>query len=80
MRIDPHAYHSLTAVAPDIAQEVGRLAANRMGGSQGLRGLAADPPPPRAIVVGERWDPACAELRRFLDRNQITAETTGTGV
>jgi len=72
MRVDPHAYHSLTAVAPDIAQEIGRLAANRMGGSQGLQGLAADPPPPRAIVVGDRWDPACAELRRFLDRNQIT--------
>ena len=53
MRIDPHAYHSLTAVAPDIAQEIGRLATNRMGGSQGLQGLAADPPPPRAIVVGE---------------------------
>ncbi len=43
-----------------------------MGGAQGLQGLAADPPPPRAIVVGHRWDPACAELRRFLDRNQIT--------
>jgi thioredoxin reductase (NADPH) len=84
MRIDPHAYHSLTAVAPDVAQEVGRLAANRMGGSQGLQGLAADPPPPRAIVVGDRWDPACAELRRFVDRNQITfrwitGEGTGEG-
>jgi thioredoxin reductase (NADPH) len=25
----------------------------------------------RAIVLGHRWDAACAELRRFLDRNQI---------
>ena len=72
MRIDPPAYHSLAAVAPDVAKEVGRLAAHRMGGSRGLQGLAADPPPPRAIVVGRRWDPECAALRRFLDRNQIT--------
>jgi thioredoxin reductase (NADPH) len=72
MRIEPAAYHSLAAIAPDIAREVGRLAAHRMGGSRGLQGLAADPPPPRAIVVGERWDPDCAALRSFLDRNQIT--------
>jgi thioredoxin reductase (NADPH) len=43
-----------------------------MGGSRGLQGIAAEPPPPRAIVVGHRWDPSCTELRRFLDRNQIT--------
>jgi thioredoxin reductase (NADPH) len=72
LRIDPPAYHSLAAVAPDVAKEIGLLAAHRMGGSRGLQGLAADPPPPRAIVVGRRWDPECAALRRFLDRNQIT--------
>ncbi len=72
MRIEPAAYHSLSAVAPDVAREIGRLAAHRMGGARGLQGLAADPPPPRAIVVGHRWDPDCAALRRFLDRNQIT--------
>ena len=27
-----------------------------MSGARGLQGLAADPPPPRAIVVGHRWD------------------------
>ena len=43
-----------------------------MSGLRGLQGLAADPPPPRAIVVGHRWDAACTELRRFLDRNQVT--------
>ena len=31
----------------------------------------AAPAPSRAIVLGHRWDAACAELRRFLDRNQI---------
>jgi thioredoxin reductase (NADPH) len=72
MRIEPRDYHAVAAVVPDVAQEVGRLAAHRMGGSRGLQGLAADPPPPRAIVVGHRWDASCSELRRFLDRNQVT--------
>ena len=72
MRIEARDYHALTAAAPDIAKEVGRLAAHRMGGGRGLQGLAAEPPPPRAIVVGHRWDASCTELRRFLDRNQVT--------
>ena len=36
-----------------------------------LQGLAADLPL-RALVVGHRWDASCTELRRFLDRNQVT--------
>jgi thioredoxin reductase (NADPH) len=72
MRIEPGDYHAVAAVVPDVAKEVGRLAAHRMGGSRGLQGIAAEPPPPRAIVVGHRWDASCAELRRFLDRNQVT--------
>src|SRR3954464_14689935 len=72
MRIDPEDYHAVAAVEPDVVKEVGRLAAHRMGGTHGLSGIAADPPPPRALVLGHRWDASCAELRRFLDRNQIT--------
>jgi thioredoxin reductase (NADPH) len=72
MRIEPHDYHAVAAVVPDVGKEIGKLAGHRMGGSRGLEGIAADPPPPRAIVVGHRWDASCAELRRFLDRNQIT--------
>ena len=72
MRIEAHDYHTVAALVPDVAKEVGRLAAHRMGGSRGLQGIAAEPPPPRAIIVGHRWDASCAELRRFLDRNQIT--------
>ena len=72
MRIEPHDYHAVAAVVPDVGKEIGKLAGHRMGGSRGLEGIAAEPPPPRAIVVGHRWDPSCSELRRFLDRNQIT--------
>src|SRR5215212_1526453 len=72
MRIDAHDYHAVVAVEPDVGKEIGKLAAHRMTGSRGLQGIAADPPPPRAIVLGQRWDSSCAELRRFLDRNQVT--------
>jgi thioredoxin reductase (NADPH) len=72
MRIEAADYHAVAAVAPDIAKEVGRLAAHRISGMRGLQGIAAEPPPPRAIVVGHRWDASCTELRRFLDRNQVT--------
>jgi thioredoxin reductase (NADPH) len=71
MRIAPADYHAVAAQSPEVALEVGRLATHRMTGSAGLQGLAA-PPPPRAIVVGSRLDATCTELRRFLDRNQIS--------
>ena len=72
LRVEPQDYHAVAAVAPEIGLEVGKLAANRMTGARGLQGLAAAPPPPRATVVGSRWDPDCAELRHFLDRNQVS--------
>ena len=72
MRIEPHHYHALASATPSIAEEVGKLAANRIGGPGGLQGLAAEPAKPRAFVLGHRWDGDCAELRRFLDRNRIT--------
>jgi thioredoxin reductase (NADPH) len=72
MRLEPRDYHAIAALAPELAKEVGRLAAYRMSGSRGLQGLAAEPPPPRALVLGHRWDASCAELRRFLDRNQVS--------
>ena len=72
MRVEPRDYHAVAAAAPDVAREVGGLAAHRIGGPRGLQGIAAEPPPPRALVVGQRWDAACAALRRFLDRNQVT--------
>ena len=69
MRIEAHDYHAIAASTPEVGVKLGTLARERIGG---LQGIAAEPPPPRAIVVGHRWDPSCAELRRFLDRNQVT--------
>ena len=74
LRIGPRDYHALAAVEPEIASQVGKLAAHRMAGAAGLQGIAADPPAPRAIVVGHRFDPWCAGLRRFLERNQVSFE------
>jgi thioredoxin reductase (NADPH) len=71
MRIEPRDYHAIAAVHPEVAQAIGALAMNRMTGARGLQGIA-EPAPPRALVVGHRWDGSCAELRRFLDRNQIS--------
>jgi thioredoxin reductase (NADPH) len=72
MRIEASDYHAIAATAPDVAKEVGRLVAFRMGGPTGLQALAAETRPPRAIVVGARLDPACSKLRHFLDRNQVS--------
>ena len=72
MRIEARDYHAIAAQVPDVGKEVGRLAAHRMGGARGLQGLAADPPPPRAIVIGHQWDNWTAGLRHFLDRNQVS--------
>jgi thioredoxin reductase (NADPH) len=71
IRIEPHDYHAVAAVAPAVVEEVGKLAGHRIEGAAGLQGIAAEQGPPRAIVIGHPLDPACAELRRFLDRNQI---------
>jgi thioredoxin reductase (NADPH) len=72
MRIEARDYHAIASQAPDVGKEVGRLAAHRMSGTRGLQGIAADPPPPRAIVIGHRWDTWTGGLRHFLDRNQVT--------
>jgi thioredoxin reductase (NADPH) len=72
MRVEPHDYYAVVALEPDVGKEVGKLASHRMGGASGLQALAAEPSPPRAVVVGHRLDPACSALRHFLDRNQIS--------
>jgi thioredoxin reductase (NADPH) len=70
-RIELDDYETLAAAAPEVAERVGALASYRLGGAKGLQARASAPSPFRAIVLGHRWDAACTELRRFLDRNQI---------
>jgi thioredoxin reductase (NADPH) len=70
-RIDLHDYAELTAAVPEIGERVGALANNRLRGPKGLQARASAPAQYRAIVLGHRREPSCAELRRFLDRNQI---------
>jgi thioredoxin reductase (NADPH) len=67
-RLDPRQYHALALAAPEVAEELGKKARERIGG---LQGLAAEAPVPQAILCGHRWDTACHELRRFLARNQV---------
>ena len=68
MRIDARQYYAVAAVCPEVAARVGALARERMGG---LQGIAAEPSKPRVIMVAQRWNSDCGDLRRFLARNQI---------
>jgi thioredoxin reductase (NADPH) len=70
-KIDLEDYYTLVATAPDVGERIVLLALNRLSGPKGLQARAAAPIEFRAIVLGSRSDASCAELRRFLDRNQI---------
>jgi thioredoxin reductase (NADPH) len=71
MRVEARDYYAVAAVAPDVALKIGALARERIGG---LQGVAAKAPETRARVLGHRWEATGSDLRRFLDRNQITFE------
>ena len=70
-RIDLADYEALAVAVPEVAERMGALASYRLSGAKGLQARASAPAPSRAIVLGHRTDASCAELRRFLDRNQI---------
>ena len=72
MHVEARDYYSVAAVAPEVAMKVGALARERIGG---LQGVAAEAPQPRAYVLGHRWDAACSDLRRFLDRTNGSRPT-----
>ncbi|MEO8419550.1 MAG: FAD-dependent oxidoreductase [Hyphomicrobium sp.] len=69
IRVDVQDYYATAAVSKDISLKVSALARERIGG---LQSIADEPRKPRVILVGQRWDTECADLRRFLARNQIS--------
>lgn len=69
MRVEARQYFAVAAAAPEISLKVSALARERIGGMQGI---SAEAPKPLVTMFGDRWDPACADMRRFLTRNQIT--------
>ncbi len=70
-RLESGDYHAFASVAPEFGKKVRDLAAWRASGPDGLQAHVSASAPNRAIVLGHRWDAACAQLRRFLDRNQV---------
>ena len=69
MRLEIQQYYAIAAVSKDVAQKINALARERLGG---LQAITAEPHKPRVTLIGHRWDAACADLRRFLARNQIS--------
>jgi thioredoxin reductase (NADPH) len=70
-RLELDDFQELAAAAPEVGERVGVAALNRLGGPKGLQARASTPTPVRALVLGHRRDSSCAELRHFLERNQI---------
>lgn len=68
IRIEARQYFAIAAVAPEVFSRVSELARERIGGMQNI---SAEEPKPIVTMFGERWDPACTDMRQFLFRNQI---------
>jgi thioredoxin reductase (NADPH) len=71
LRLEPRQYHALAVLSPEFQAGVGKLAAERLGG---LQGITAQPAKPQVVVIGNRWGPESHDLKRFLSRNQILFE------
>jgi thioredoxin reductase (NADPH) len=71
MRVGIREYYQVAAACPEVSLKVAALARERIGGMQGI---LAETPKPRVTLFGPKWDNACADLRKFFARNQITFE------
>jgi len=74
MRVEARQYFAIAATSQEISLKVSALARERIGGMQGI---SAEAPKPLVTLFGHRWDPACADMRRFLTRNQIVFDWVG---
>jgi len=69
LKVDAHLYYEVAASSPELARTMNTLAHDRIGG---LQKLAAEPHKGQVTLLGNRWDSDCLDLRRFLERNQIS--------
>ena len=68
IRIAARDYFAAAAASQELARAVNEKARERIGGLQDLAAKRRA----KVTMIGNRWDPACADLREFLTRNQIT--------
>ncbi len=71
LKLNSEAFHTLTAMAPEVSATVGAAALERM---DMLRNATAQPPGPAMVVIGPRVDPGVHTCDSFLRRNQIPYE------
>jgi thioredoxin reductase (NADPH) len=69
LKLEARPYYAVAASSPELARSMDEQARERIGG---LQKIAAEPPSARVILFGNRWDGGCLDLRRFLERNQIS--------
>jgi thioredoxin reductase (NADPH) len=69
VKVDARIYYDIAATSPELVKRMDELARERIGG---LQKLAAEPHTAHVALLGTRWGAACLDLRRFLERNQIS--------
>jgi thioredoxin reductase (NADPH) len=69
LKVDARIYYDIAATSPELVKRMDELARERIGG---LQKLAAEPHTAHVALLGTHWGAACLDLRRFLERNQIS--------
>ena len=69
VKVDAALYYDIAASSPELVKRMDELARERIGG---LQKLAAEPHKAHVVLLATRWGGACLDLRRFLERNQIS--------